>query len=664
MTTTTDAPTSTAPSATASTVSKAGVGGGKVTDTKTAEAALTAPATAVSPAIRRIVFNVAAMVLAFVAFNNRYSELFISHLQETFKLTDAYFNVPLYILFAINIINIVDALRIQFLGSAMPVQQIQMMTAKQRKLLGLENVPMSPLTTPMGTASTAPTSTTSSSTGIGVRSPNAREGSSITSPAFSSPRQSTKAREPTSPIQFLDITKQSPGTPVTTEKLASLSPGAPYYQTSPYGFSRGFVNSPPHVASGDFSYRSPTPQIGNNAFSATSPAATSVASSSSSFLHSPKSPEIKSPKSPKSPILFNPRSGTTPTKLQVSPEKLFNSFEKFQNPYYTNYTSTWGGYGNLDFESSTIPKYMTAVREPEPSTHPSPFMRSGGYSQDDLLNELGIYSEFEDWREQLRLWLSSGLIGKLVQRIELNDAVLDNLQLPNLKIRVSTISQQIIGVTPLPTQLTLPNGTRLRTIADLMMANPEMNKIITERLNLEAYVVLSKDYPRDYIVDRIKTLSQGEVLSSFSWNSGGKWGNREWKSDKLPTDAELVMHIFCTFFDEQLMLDNPTLQNTRPFTERHHISEVSGPAKDLDSLGSIILRRVSKYPPYWNLLIQMDGKKKTWEVSQGHYNMFDTMLLFLYYVKRYQSGYLRSLNLSGKSIGLLNTLRSFDETII
>ncbi len=56
---------------------------------------------------------------------------------------------------------------------------------------------------------------------------------------------------------------------------------------------------------------------------------------------------------------------------------------------------------------------------------------------------------------------------------------------------------------------------------------------------------------QDYLVDRVRQLSTGGAMSAYKWNAGGSYNKAEW-NDKLPTDAELVMHCVASYLDSRL----------------------------------------------------------------------------------------------------------------
>ncbi len=56
---------------------------------------------------------------------------------------------------------------------------------------------------------------------------------------------------------------------------------------------------------------------------------------------------------------------------------------------------------------------------------------------------------------------------------------------------------------------------------------------------------------KEYLIQRIIELSDGPYLQRFIWNGGGKWRGKEW-TPELPTDAQILIHLFCTFLDLKL----------------------------------------------------------------------------------------------------------------
>ncbi|CAF0950145.1 unnamed protein product [Didymodactylos carnosus] len=61
---------------------------------------------------------------------------------------------------------------------------------------------------------------------------------------------------------------------------------------------------------------------------------------------------------------------------------------------------------------------------------------------------------------------------------------------------------------------------------------------------------------QEYLLERIRDLSR-TYLSDYNWKGGSSFylkNNLSW-SDQLPTDTELVFHLFCTYFDSKFSAD-------------------------------------------------------------------------------------------------------------
>ena len=51
---------------------------------------------------------------------------------------------------------------------------------------------------------------------------------------------------------------------------------------------------------------------------------------------------------------------------------------------------------------------------------------------------------------------------------------------------------------------------------------------------------------KEYVLDRLRQLADGGTLASYEWNGGGKFKGRDWSADSLPTDAQVIFHLFVT----------------------------------------------------------------------------------------------------------------------
>ena len=78
---------------------------------------------------------------------------------------------------------------------------------------------------------------------------------------------------------------------------------------------------------------------------------------------------------------------------------------------------------------------------------------------------------------------------------------------------------------------------------------PQFRDHLTELNNLLSFLSITTH--QEYLVQRLKELSQGGALSEFKWNGGGRFKGNEW-TDKLPTDSELIMGFFAAYMDSRL----------------------------------------------------------------------------------------------------------------
>lgn len=105
-----------------------------------------------------------------------------------------------------------------------------------------------------------------------------------------------------------------------------------------------------------------------------------------------------------------------------------------------------------------------------------------------------------------------------------------------------------------------------------------------------------------------KPLAMGPLLSHFIWDSNGiKWdnGRQNWTAD-LPTDAQIVMHLFTVFMDLAMPSQTDQSFGRFPFSYKYYATMEAKP----DSTTALQIRQSSKVPPHYNLIV--DGT--IWEV--------------------------------------------------
>ncbi|PSN57009.1 Transmembrane protein 209 [Blattella germanica] len=115
--------------------------------------------------------------------------------------------------------------------------------------------------------------------------------------------------------------------------------------------------------------------------------------------------------------------------------------------------------------------------------------------------------------------------------------------------------------------------------------------------------------------------------------------------EHLPTDSAIIMHLFATYLDSQL-LPLPQNPDGRPFTTQHFAKTPDKPPQGKNTLA---IYQVQINPPHYVLI---DGED-TLEVLKGRNNLFHTLLLFLRQVNTKEHGMLGRVNLGSTGINLL-----------
>ncbi|KAJ2700254.1 hypothetical protein FB645_005050 [Coemansia sp. IMI 203386] len=181
-----------------------------------------------------------------------------------------------------------------------------------------------------------------------------------------------------------------------------------------------------------------------------------------------------------------------------------------------------------------------------------------------------------------------------------------------------------------------------------------------ERMALEKYLLIPGYSCRDYIVQRVHTLSQSVALPAYAFDSGGSYvpstdaaasssattaSEKPWNPTQHPTDAQLLFHLFCTFMDQTM----PPVQNARnPFTDRYVLQSDRKP--DLNLPAQII--QVVRKRPHFCLFV----KGSFYDVAANRNNLFIVLILFVLEIKRECAGYLGLTNLGGKHVDLLSVV--------
>ncbi|CAB0015903.1 unnamed protein product, partial [Nesidiocoris tenuis] len=228
-------------------------------------------------------------------------------------------------------------------------------------------------------------------------------------------------------------------------------------------------------------------------------------------------------------------------------------------------------------------------------------------------------SSFIYWISNFRMWLSKTVLSRIISEITVVDNGLRTMRLTGLSI----------------------GNVGLDTLEDASR-NPE----VAHQLPSLAYLLpfLRVSTKQHYIVQRFRTLAQGHGMGDFKWNVGGDIGGKPWDHG-LPTDAELIMHLFATYLDLQLPLSPSNSNTSKPFSSIY----VTETAVRKNKAAKVAILRQSMTPPHYNLLIDDEVQ----EIPPGRNNLFYAIVLFLHCIKTYENGMLGRISLGRHGIDML-----------
>ncbi|KAI4466723.1 hypothetical protein MML48_2g00003042 [Holotrichia oblita] len=155
---------------------------------------------------------------------------------------------------------------------------------------------------------------------------------------------------------------------------------------------------------------------------------------------------------------------------------------------------------------------------------------------------------------------------------------------------------------------------------------------------------------QEYLVKRIRELAKGGCMSEFRWNSGSSFNGKEW-DNSLPTDSAIMMHLFASYLDTQL-LPLPNQPDVKPFSGYHYLKQ----GEKLPNLTnqSLLIQQCSDSPPYYRVIIG----EEIYELVKGYNNLFHCILLFLYHVNKRQDGMVGRVNLGRSGLNMLWIIQS------
>ncbi|XP_068257336.1 transmembrane protein 209 [Nyctibius grandis] len=288
------------------------------------------------------------------------------------------------------------------------------------------------------------------------------------------------------------------------------------------------------------------------------------------------------------------------------------------SPSFWNYSRSMADYSQMLRKF----QYQLACRSQAPSAHKDEADLSSKQAAEEVWARVTMNRQLLDhmdsWTAKFRNWINETILVPLVQEIESVSTQLRRMGCPELQIgeaSISSLKQAALVKAPLI---------------------PTLNALVQ-------YLDLTPN--QEYLVERIKELSQGGCMSSFRWNRGGDFKGRKWDTD-LPTDSSIIMHVFCTYLDSRLP-PHPKYPDGKTFTSQHFLQTPDKP--DTSNENVFCIYQSSINPPHYELIYQ----RHVYNLPKGRNNMFHTLLMFLCIIKTKESGMLGRVNLGLSGVNVL-----------
>jgi len=156
---------------------------------------------------------------------------------------------------------------------------------------------------------------------------------------------------------------------------------------------------------------------------------------------------------------------------------------------------------------------------------------------------------------------------------------------------------------------------------------------------VDKYLTMRNCTCREYLVQRVKSLADGTYLTGYSWNAGGKWNDKNW-STELPTDAQIVAHIFATYLELKLQFISLPGRNSSSLF-------VVCPDSPDNVKTQLFIYQSTINPPHFDIYHFPEGSKvaERCPVEKGSENLFTALVLFIYLINKYHMGYLYGVNI-------------------
>ncbi|XP_044285015.1 transmembrane protein 209 isoform X2 [Varanus komodoensis] len=322
------------------------------------------------------------------------------------------------------------------------------------------------------------------------------------------------------------------------------------------------------------------------------------------------------------------------------------------SPTFWNYSRSMVDYAQMLRKF----QYQPACRSQAPSAHKDEADLSSKQAAEEVWARVSMSRQLLDhmdsWTAKFRNWINETILVPLVQEMDSVSTQLRRMGCPELQMGARN-SHSRRAARHCEGPLDRRGVSRFRGLRSCISADASISSLkqaalvkapLIPTLNtIVQYLDLTPN--QEYLVERIKELSQGGCMSSFRWNRGGDFKARKWDTD-LPTDSAIVMHVFCTYLDARLP-PHPKYPDGKTFTSQHFIQTPDKPDISNENLFCIYQSSIS--PPHYELIYQ----RQVYNLPKGRNNLFHTLLMFLYIIKTKESGMLGRVNLGLSGVNVL-----------
>mmetsp|Transcript_43807 Transcript_43807/g.39025 ORF Transcript_43807/g.39025 Transcript_43807/m.39025 type:complete len:954 (-) Transcript_43807:179-3040(-) len=202
----------------------------------------------------------------------------------------------------------------------------------------------------------------------------------------------------------------------------------------------------------------------------------------------------------------------------------------------------------------------------------------------NLYSDLNIDSLIVNWAESMRWWLAE-MVKSRCQQLFTNDNDINKIF--NLLVQKYGLQQQLsqFKTASQRESFVIQNKQQLLNVAK-QENNPKIPHIIQKRQVLKGHIdFVTSNYRAfnndkkvtEYVYNRIKQLSSTNNLTLFNWNRGGNDNQTQWQSMYYPTDAHLIMSLFCRYMDDAMC---PAVK----FSEKHYFQISRNEIKKIHTL--------------------------------------------------------------------------------